>query len=592
MMNPTIAPNQVKLDVWRSRLLLSLIMLGMLVLALWAVWLQLIQNDFLQGKGEARYSRLLEIAAPRGKIYDRNMVVLASNVPAQAIWIIPKEVQGIKEPNDPRKNEDTKITPAQEAKLAQLLDLKLDDLRKKIARDNKGFVYLRRQVSQEVADQVKALKIAGVYTQKEVKRDYPQSDVFAHLTGFTNIEGRGQDGMELMYERSIQGQAGERRVIRDRLNNVIEDEGIVTDAKAGQDVVLSLDARVQYIVYNALRGVVDGQNAKSASAMVVDTQTGEVLALANYPSYDPNQRAGLTGDQLRNRAFTDVFEPGSTLKPFSVALALEKGLIAPNATVDAQGGKMTIGDSTISDSHPNGALTVEQVIQKSSNVGTAKIALKIDKCDMWGMYDQLGFTKAYKDIAFPGVVGGLVRPCKNWQAIEQATMSYGHGIALTLLQLTHAYTAFARDGEMVPLTLLKRDDRQAVAGTRIFSKQTATIMRNMLEKVTESGGTALKAQVIGYRVGGKTGTAYKVEGNGYNKNKYIASFAGLAPISNPRIVVTVMVDEPPQGNHFGGQIAAPVFSQIVSETLRTLSVAPDAPYKTSISTDGIEVEAF
>lgn len=591
MNTTTHNPAKIKLDLWRSRFLLALIMLGMAVLALWAVWLQIINNDFLQGKGEARYSRLLEIAAPRGKIYDRNMVVLASNVPAQAIWIIPKEVQGVADEDD-KKAKPVKITATQEANLAQLLDLTLPDLRKKIAKDNKGFVYLRRQVSQEVADKVKALGIKGVYTQKEVKRDYPQGDVFAHLTGFTNIEGRGQDAMELMYDKTIEGQAGERRVIRDRLNNVIEDEGIVTDAKPGQDVVLSLDARVQYIVFNALRGVVDEQHAKSASAMVVDTQTGEVLALANYPSYDPNKRAGLTGDQLRNRAFTDVFEPGSTLKPFAVSLALEKKMVTPATVIDAQGGKMTIGGATISDSHGNGALTVEQVIQKSSNVGTAKIALKIEKCDMWGMYDEIGFTKVYKDIAFPGVVGGLVRPCKNWQPIEQATMSYGHGIALTLLQLTHAYTVFARDGELVPLTLLKRADNQAVAGTRIFSTETATAMRSMLEKVTEPGGTAVKAQVIGYRVGGKTGTAYKVEGNGYNKSKYIASFAGLAPISHPRIVVTVMVDEPPQGNHYGGQIAAPVFSKIVSETLRTLSVAPDAPYKTSISTDGSDVEAF
>ena len=591
MNTTTHNPAKIKLDLWRSRFLLALIMLGMAVLALWAVWLQIINNDFLQGKGEARYSRLLEIAAPRGKIYDRNMVVLASNVPAQAIWIIPKEVQGIADEDD-KKAKPVKITATQEANLAQLLDLTLPDLRKKIAKDNKGFVYLRRQVSQEVADKVKALGIKGVYTQKEVKRDYPQGDVFAHLTGFTNIEGRGQDAMELMYDKTIEGQAGERRVIRDRLNNVIEDEGIVTDAKPGQDVVFSLDARVQYIVFNALRGVVDEQHAKSASAMVVDTQTGEVLALANYPSYDPNKRAGLTGDQLRNRAFTDVFEPGSTLKPFAVSLALEKKMVTPATIIDAQGGKMTIGGATISDSHGNGTLTVEQVIQKSSNVGTAKIALKIEKCDMWGMYDEIGFTKVYKDIAFPGVVGGLVRPCKNWQPIEQATMSYGHGIALTLLQLTHAYTVFARDGELVPLTLLKRADNQAVAGTRIFSTETATAMRSMLEKVTEPGGTAVKAQVIGYRVGGKTGTAYKVEGNGYNKSKYIASFAGLAPISHPRIVVTVMVDEPPQGNHYGGRIAAPVFSKIVSETLRTLSVAPDAPYKTSISTDGSDVEAF
>ena len=570
-------PAVPKLEVWRSSFLLAFIMLSMVILALWAIRLQLIENDFLQGKGEARYSRLLEIAAPRGKIYDRNGVVLAANVPARAIWIVPEEVQA------------AKPSATQLANLAKLLDMSVSDIEKRIARDSKQFVYLRRQVSPEVADQIKALGIKGVNSQKEVKRDYPQGELFAHLTGFTNIEGKGQEAMELVKEDSIQGEAGTRKVLRDRLGNVLEDEGVVKQAEPGQDVTLSLDARVQYIVFNALRDVVEVQHAKSASAMVIDTQTGEVLALANYPTYDPNNRSGLTGDFLRNRAFTDVFEPGSTFKPFAISLALDEKLNTPSTNNDAQGGRKTIGSSTNSDSHPNGALTVEQVIQKSSNIGTSKIALKLDRCDMWGMFDKVGFTKAYKDIEFPGVVNGIVRPCKNWQPIEQATMSYGHGIAVSLLQLTHAYTVFARDGELVPLTLLKRADSKPVEGIRIFSAQTAIAMRGMMEKVTEPGGTALKAQVIGYRVAGKTGTAYKVEGNGYNKSKYVASFAGLAPVSKPRIVVAVMVDEPPRGNHFGGQIAAPAFSQIVSETLRTLSIAPDAPYKTSISTDGDDV---
>ena len=573
----TNKPAVPKLEVWRSSFLLAFIMLSMVILALWAIRLQLIENDFLQGKGEARYSRLLEIAAPRGKIYDRNGVVLAANVPARAIWIVPEEVQA------------AKPSATQLANLAKLLDMSVSDIEKRIARDSKQFVYLRRQVSPEVADQIKALGIKGVNSQKEVKRDYPQGELFAHLTGFTNIEGKGQEAMELVKEDSIQGEAGTRKVLRDRLGNVLEDEGVVKQAEPGQDVTLSLDARVQYIVFNALRDVVEVQHAKSASAMVIDTQTGEVLALANYPTYDPNNRSGLTGDFLRNRAFTDVCEPGLTFKPFAISLALDEKLITPSTIIDAQGGRMTIGSSTISDSHPNGALTVEQVIQKSSNIGTSKIALKLDRCDMWGMFDKVGFTKAYKDIEFPGVVNGIVRPCKNWQPIEQATMSYGHGIAVSLLQLTHAYTVFARDGELVPLTLLKRADSKPVEGIRIFSAQTAIAMRGMMEKVTEPGGTALKAQVIGYRVAGKTGTAYKVEGNGYNKSKYVASFAGLAPVSKPRIVVAVMVDEPPRGNHSGGQIAAPAFSQIVSETLRTLSIAPDAPYKTSISTDGDDV---
>lgn len=565
---------KVDLEVWRSRLLLSLILLSMMVLALWAVWLQLINNDFLRGKGEARYTRLLEIAAPRGKIYDRNMVVLASNVPAHAIWIIPEEVQ------------EARMTARQEANLAQLLGLSIIDMRKKVAKDDKRFVYLRRQVPQETADKVKALGIKGVYSQKEVKRDYPQSEVFAHLTGFTNIEGKGQDGIELFNDSTLEGKVGSRRVIRDRLNNIIEDEGVVRSAMPGEDIILSLDARVQYIVFNALRDVVSGKGAKSASAMVVDTKTGEVLALANYPAYDPNSRSGMTGDQLRNRAFSDVFEPGSILKPFAVLESMDRGFVKPNTLIDTQGGKMVIGNSTVGDSHAYGVLTIEQVIQKSSNIGTVKAALKVNKCDMWDMFDRVGFTKAYKEIQFPGVVSGLVRPCKNWQPIEQATMSYGHGIALSLLQVTHAYTVFARDGELVPLTLIKRSD-EMVSGTRVFSAKNTTAMRYMLEKVTEPGGTAVKAQVVGYRVGGKTGTAYKVEGKGYNKNKYVASFAGLAPISQPRIVVAVMVDEPPSENHFGGQIAAPVFSQIVAETLRTLSITPDAPYKTSVSYDGV-----
>ncbi|TDR30831.1 peptidoglycan D,D-transpeptidase FtsI family protein [Hydromonas duriensis] len=564
-----------KLEQWRSSLLLALIMLAMAVLALWAVWLQVISNDFLQEKGAARYSRLLEIAAPRGKIYDRNMLVLASNVPAQAIWIIPEEV---------------KMTPAQESALAKLLDMSVSDIRKKVAKDDKRFVYLRRQVPQDIADQIKNLKIAGIYAQKEVKRDYPQGDVFAHLTGFTNIEGQGQDGIEWSYNKTIEGKPGTRRVIRDRIGNVIEDEGVVEPAVPGEDVVLSLDARVQYIVFNALREVVDVKGAKSASAMVVDTQTGEVLAMANYPSFDPNSRVGLTGDQLRNRALTDVFEPGSTLKPFAVSLALEQGVVAPTTMIDAQGGKLTIGDATISDSHPNGALTVEQVIQKSSNVGTSKIALKLKPEDMWNMFNNLGFGQSYK-VGFPSVAAGILRPYKSWMPIEQATMSYGHGIAMSLLQLTHAYTVFARDGDIIPLTFIKASTADAVQGKKVYSPKTVAAMRKMMEMATEPGGTAPKAQVIGYRVAGKTGTAYKVEGNGYNKNKYVASFAGLAPASKPRIVVTVMVDEPPAAEHFGGLIAAPVFSQIVSETLRTLSVAPDAPYKTAISTVGVE-ESF
>ncbi len=565
-LNPQTSP-RFPLEAWRSRVALSGILLGMAALSLWAIKLQLLDNDFLQSKGDARYSRLLEIPAPRGKIYDRNGVVLASNVPARAIWVIPEDVQ---------------MSSAQETKLAGLLGMPVAEIRKKVAKDDKRFVYLKRQVSQDISDQIKALKIPGVNSQKEVKRDYPQAEVFANLTGFTNIEGQGQEGLELVYDKDIQGQAGKRKVLKDRLGNVIEDEGVMQEARPGKDVYLSLDARVQYIVYTALRDAVKLHNAKSASAIVVDTRTGEILALENYPSYDPNTRANMDIDALRNRAVTDIFEPGSTLKPFTVALALEKGKITPQTTIETGSGKFQIGDALISDSHPNGALTVQQVIQKSSNIGTSKISFMLTPQDMWTMFDSVGFGQQYK-IGFPGVAAGLLRPYKNWQKIEQATMSYGHGIAMSLLQLTHAYTVFARDGEMIDLTLIKRETPDAVAGTRVFSARTVQDMRIMMHMATEPGGTAPQAQVVGYTVAGKTGTAYKVEGNGYNKNKYVATFAGLAPVGQPRIVVTVLVDDPSANGHFGGVVAAPVFSQIVSETLRTLSVTPDAPYKTSIN---------
>ena len=565
--NPAQTSPRFPLEAWRSRVALSGILLGMAALSLWAIKLQLLDNDFLQSKGDARYSRLLEIPAPRGKIYDRNGVVLASNVPARAIWVIP---------------EDVRMTSAQESKLAGLLNIPVAEIRKKVAKDDKRFVYLKRQVSQDVSDQIKALKIPGVYSQKELKRDYPQAEVFANLTGFTNIEGQGQEGLELVYDKEIQGQAGKRKVLKDRLGNVIEDEGVMQEARPGKDVYLSLDARVQYIVYTALRDAVKFHNAKSASAIVVDTRTGEILALENYPSYDPNSRANMDIDALRNRAVTDIFEPGSTLKPFTIALALEKGKVTPQTMIETGSGKLQIGDAMISDSHPNGSLTVQQVIQKSSNIGTSKISFMLTPQDMWGMFDSVGFGQQYK-IGFPGVAAGLLRPYKNWQKIEQATMSYGHGIAMSLLQLTHAYTVFARDGELIDLTLIKKDNADAVGGARIFSARTVQDMRTMMHMATEPGGTAPKAQVVGYTVAGKTGTAYKVEGNGYNKNKYVATFAGLAPVGQPRIVVAVMVDDPSANGHFGGVVAAPVFSQIVSETLRTLLVTPDAPYKTSIN---------
>jgi len=402
------------------------------------------------------------------------------------------------------------------------------------------------------------------------------------------VEDRGQEGVELTFNDKLAGKNGSRRVIKDRLGRVIEDVRDVVPPVDGPDLQLSIDSKVQYFAYQKLKDAVQLHKAKAGSVIVIDTLTGEVLALANYPSYNPNRRGNLTGEQLRNRVLTDSFEPGSTMKPFITALALEKGIVRPDTPIHTAPGRITIGGSTINDSHPYDVLTVAEVIQKSSNVGTVKIAMQLSPREMWETYAQAGFGQK-PQVPFPGAVSGRLRPYKSWRPIEQATMSYGYGLSASLFQMAQSYTIFARDGELIPLTLIKSD--QPATGVQVFTPKTAIAVRQMLAMATGPGGTATRAQTIGYSVGGKTGTARKQEGRGYADRKYRSWFVGLAPIDKPRIVVAVMVDEPTAGSFYGGIVAAPVFSETVQQTLRILGVQPDMNVKPQIVSDVVE-ESF
>ncbi len=559
---------ELALQGWRSRTVGLLLMMAFAALVGRGFYLQVINNDFLQEKGESRYRRDIEVSASRGKIIDRNGQMLAVSTPMKSIWAIPADAR--------------MMSATQKQQLAGLLDMSARELDGKIAAE-KTFVFIKRQVPPETAERIAALKLPGVHQEKEYRRYYPTGDMTAHIVGFTGVDDKGLEGVELAFQQSLLGHAGSRSVIRDRRGNIIEDVGALKPPQDGKDVHLALDSKIQYLAYSQLKAAVETNKAKAGGAIVIDAHTGEILALVNLPTYNPNNRENLSGAQLRNRALTDTFEPGSVMKPFTAALALERGKVRFDTVINCAPGKLTIGPATISDAHPHGALTVAQVIQKSSNVGTAKIALGFQPKEMWEMFDSVGFGQA-PNLGFPGEVHGRLRPWKNWRPIEQATMSYGHGISVSLVQLARAYTVFANDGEMLPLTLT-RFEESAARGTRVFSPETVREIRAMLEMAVQPEGTAPKARVPGYRVGGKTGTAYKVE-NGVYAKKYIASFVGLAPIGDPRLVVAVMIDEPTGGAHYGGDVAGPAFSQIMGGALRTLGVQPDAPLQTAEATTG------
>jgi len=544
---------------WRSRALLVLLLAGFVVLLARAVYLQGLNSGFLQKKGDARYGRVIKLSATRGMITDRNGEVLAISTPVESVKAIPADVE---------------IVPAQAKRLSQLLEVEAGEISKRLADTSRDFVYLKRHLPPEQAAKIVELNVPGIFLDREFRRYYPGSDYFAHLIGFTDIDDLGQEALELAFDKQLAGKPGSRRVIKDRLGRIVEDVESVRAPQQGRDLALSVDARIQYLAYRELKNAVDANRAKAGGIVVLDVQTGEVLAMANLPSYNPNNRGKLEPRRIRNRTVTDLFEPGSTLKPFTVAAAIESGNYKPETIVQTGSGQLVIGNATIHDAHPAGALTVAQVIQKSSNVGAAKIALAMPAETLWDIFSNVGFGTQPRS-GFPGEVSGKLRAHASWRPIEQATMSYGHGISLSLLQLARAYLIFASDGEIKPVTVVKLDT-PAVA-TRIISAATAQQVRRMLELVVLPGGTAPRAQITGYRVAGKTGTAHKLDGATYAPNKYVSSFIGFAPASAPRLIVAVMLDEPGAGQYYGGTIAAPVFRNVMEGSLRLLGVKPDAP---------------
>ena len=555
-----------KTPPWRSRFLVGLVGLAFAGLLGRALYVQVIGTEFYQKQGEARFVHTVELPASRGRINDRSGQVLAASVAVPSIWAIPKEV-----------DED----PAKRRALAKILGISPAELERKLDPSTR-FVWLRRQAEDQVAADIKALGLKGVFQDREYKRKYPEGEAAAHVVGFTNIEERGQEGIELAFQKALQGKDGSRSVVRDRLGRVVdEDVGERVPAANGRDIDLSIDSKVQFFAYQRIRDAVAEHKAKAGSVVVLDVLTGEVLALANYPSYNPSERKNLSGAQLRNRALTDIFEPGSTMKPFIAALALETGRVTPETTIQTAPGSIVITGSRITDAHPHGELSVAGVIQKSSNVGTVKMAMTMQPREMHEMFTAIGLGQR-PQIDFPGAITGKLRPYKSWRPVEQATMSYGYGLSASLLQLARAYTVFARDGEVIPVTMLHQPGGEPVRGLKVFSPKTAYDVRQMLQAAAAPGGTAPLAMASGYSVGGKSGTAHKQEGKGYAGNRYRSWFVGLAPISKPRIIVAVMVDEPSNGVYYGGAVAGPVFSQVVSQSLRLLGVPTDLEVKPMI----------
>ena len=548
---------RLKLEGWRSRVVLVLVMAGFALLAGRAFYLQGVNTGFLKAKGEARYARVVDMPASRGPVRDRNGQLLAISTPVESIWASP---------------EDLDVDEDQLQALAKALAVPAEELRQKFARKDRQFVFLKRQISPDQAAKVMALRIPGVFQQREYRRYYPAGEMMAHVVGFTGIDDRGQEGIELAADPRLAGSPGSRKVIKDRKGRIVEDVESLRAPRDGEAVTLAIDQRLQFLAHKELKAAVEQHRAKAGSLVIVDAKTGEVLALVNQPDYNPNNRGNVTGKQTRNRSVTDLFEPGSTMKPFTVAAALDAGVVKPHTLLETA--PMKIGGWVISDSHPLGTLTVAQVIQKSSNIGTAKIQLAMPAEKMGSFYRELGFGSA-PETGFPGEAKGLLRPWNKWRPVEQATMSYGHGISVSLLQLARAYTVFTTGGQLLPLSL-QRLDSQPI-GKPLVTPENAREVTRMMEMAALPGGTAPRAQVPGYRVAGKTGTAHKPEDGGYAEKKYVSSFVGFGPVSNPRFIVAVMLDEPSGAKYYGGDVSAPVFSSVMGAALRMMSVPPDAP---------------
>ena len=548
----------IPIPKYRTYVAFGLIVLMFVILACRAFYLQYVTTDFLQNQGEQRFARTISIEGTRGEILDRNGVVLASSQPCRSIWADPSFLKDV----DPEKMKA----------LARILNMKYTTLMKKIRQSSSpNFTYLARSQDLDTAEAVRQLAIPGIGISPEMRRQYPDGPAMAHIVGYTGWDDRGQEGVELARDRVLSGQRGARRVIRDRHGRIVDDVW-AKEALPGQDVSLAIDSRVQFIAYEALKRAIDKTQAKAGAVVVADVNTGEIIALANAPTYDPNDRSTVRFERVRNRVLTDQFEPGSTMKPFAIAKALDMGIVDPLTTIQTAPGKLTIGDRTIGDTHDYGLLTVAEIVSKSSNIGTAKIALEISPQTLYDTYSELGFGRA-PHIGFPGATSGRLRPGKSWRPVEQATISYGHGVTVSLMQMVRAYTALARNGDVIDLTLFKRDANEKLQGTQVFKPETARRMRAMMMATVKKGGTASNVNVAGYSVAGKTGTANKVKNGQYTRD-VVASFVGIVPATQPRFIVAVMVDEPKKGR-YGGLVAAPVFNEVAQGALRTLMVSPD-----------------
>ncbi len=543
---------------FRHQLLTGAVLLGFLVLAGRVAELQLLDHDFLKHQGEARHLRTVRISAHRGMISDRNGEPLAISTPVESVWANPRE-----------------LLPAREQlpRLARVLGLDSDHLLRLLTRrKDREFVYLKRHISPQLASRVQALEAPGVALQREYRRYYPAGEVAAHLIGFTNIDDEGQEGLELAYGDWLRGEPGAKRVIMDGRRHVVENVESIRAPRPGKDLVLSIDRRIQYLAYRELKAAVRQHNARSGSVVVLDSRSGEVLALVNQPSYNPNNRRKLHPAWLRNRAVTDLFEPGSTLKPFVIAAALQSGRYTARSRIRTSPGLFQVGVHTIHDVHDHGTLDLTGVIRKSSNVAAAKIALSLPPEDFYDVLARAGFGTSTGS-GFPGEADGFLADYHRWRDIERATLAYGYGLSTTPLQLAQAYSVFANDGHLVPVSLLRRE--QAPRPRRVLEASVARQVRRMMETVVQRGGTAPAAAVSGYRVAGKTGTVHKAEAGGYAEDRYLSLFAGMAPASRPRLVMVVVVNEPRNGEYYGGKVAGPVFARIMAGALRLLNIAPD-----------------
>lgn len=543
----------------RYYIILTIFLLLLLVLTLRAAYLQLIESEQLKQYGAVHSIRTVALPALRGKIVDRNGIPLAVSAPLESIWIDPMRF----------KHEVSVLQP-----LAELLEIPLEKITTKLEKyQQRRFVYLKRQISPTVANKIKDLELDGLYLQREYRRYYPDADILAQLIGFTNIDDSGQEGIELLYDSWLQGNSGKRKVLQDRYGNIVTELEEVQAAQPGKNLSLSIDRRVQFLLYKALTEAMEEHKAEAASAIILDVNTNEVLAMLSLPSVDPNDRANISYQSFRNRILTDIFEPGSTVKPFTILSALESGLYKPDSIVkETVNSSMKIGRYTIKDIGHKGVLDVSGVIKKSSNVGAATLALAVDSKQLWSVFKRVGFGEKTGS-GFPGEENGYLMHHSKWREIRQATIGYGYGLSATVIQLAHAYSVLATDGMNRPIAILKQE--QPPQGVQVFDPMLVKQVRLMMEKVVSQEGTAYKASIPGYKIAGKTGTVHKAVNGGYAKRRYLALFAGIVPASNPRFVMVIMVDEPRGKSHYGGQVAAPIFAKVMAPTLRLYGVAPD-----------------